>query len=140
MDVFSTAIGFLIGTITGASGSYLGNKYTDIRHQQEKTKAKKDQWRIIENKYPNIISEMVDDFSTPEYKSVRKFFVKNSKLIVSASEFCFEYHTDIHADLNSAMLYFQDLDLVEDITPRNCPMYRFKEDFAEYLISKTIIK
>lgn len=140
MDVISTAIGFLIGTITGASGSYLSNKYTDIRHQQENKKAKNEQWRIIENKYPNIISEMVDDFSTPEYKNVRKFFVKNSKTNVSASEFCFEYYTDVHADLNSAMLYFQDLDLVEDITPGNCPMYRFKEDFVEYLILKTTMK
>ena len=109
MDILSTAIGFLIGTITGASGTYFGNKYTDIRHTKEKEKAQKELWKILEKKYPAIITEMINDFSEHKHQNVRIFFIKSRKSIVSSNEPHFEYHTDIHENLSAAILYLQDL-------------------------------
>ena len=133
MDLVSVGIGFLGGIFTGAAGTYFGNKYTDIRHNKEAIKAELNLWKELESKFPYLIQEMKDDFSSPENHGVRKFFVKSKGTLVSRSEPGFEYHTDVHLDLSAAMLYLEDLDLIEDITTGNCPMYRFKERFVDYL-------
>ncbi|EGR0891785.1 hypothetical protein ACX6FB_003555 [Vibrio cholerae] len=136
MDYLSLAVGFLVGTLTGASGTYFGNKYTDIRHRQEQKKAEREMWLTLERKYPNLISEMKEGFSNPKNLSIRKFAIKSSKMILNVGERCFEYHTDKHIDIYSSVDHLKDLGLVEELYVPGCPMYRFKERFAEYLIGK----
>ncbi|EKF9492418.1 MULTISPECIES: hypothetical protein [Vibrio] len=136
MDYLSLAVGFLVGTLTGASGTYFGNKYTDIRHRQEQKKAEREMWLTLERKYPNLISEMKEDFSNPQNLSIRKFAIKSSKMTLNVGERCFEYHTDKHIDIFSSVDHLKDLGLVEELYVPGCPMYRFKERFAEYLIGK----
>ncbi|WP_299022606.1 hypothetical protein [uncultured Photobacterium sp.] len=133
MDLVSVGIGFIGGIFTGAAGTYFGNKYTDIRHKKEAMKAEISLWKELEKKFPTLINEMKDDFSKPENSGVRKFFIKEKNTIVNNSEHSFEYHTDVHTDLTAAILYLVDLELIEDITPSNCPMYRFREKFVDYL-------
>ncbi|GHF97274.1 hypothetical protein [Thalassotalea marina] len=133
MDLVSVGIGFLGGIFTGAAGTYFGNKYTDIRRNKEARKAEMKLWKELELKFPLLIQEMKDDFASAENHGVRKFFVKTKHTVVNRSEPSFEYHTDVHSDLSAAMLYLEDLGLIEDITPANCPMYRFKERFVDYL-------
>ncbi|WP_217522117.1 hypothetical protein, partial [Vibrio metschnikovii] len=133
MDLISVGIGFLGGIFTGAAGTYFGNKYTDIRHNKEARKAQLNLWQEIESKFPHLIKEMKNDFSSPKNHGVRKFFVKSKGTTVNSTEPSFEYHTDVHLDLSAAILYLEDLGLIEDITPGNCPMYRFKERFVDYL-------
>ncbi|EIU7748561.1 hypothetical protein NQO50_004444 [Vibrio vulnificus] len=136
MDYLSLAVGFLVGTLTGASGTYFGNKYTDIRHRQEKNKAEREMWLTLERKYPNLIAEMKEDFSNPENSTIRKFAIKSSKTTLNVGERCFEYYTDKHIDIFSAIDYLKDLSLVDELSIQGCPMYRYKEKFAEYLIGK----
>lgn len=88
-----------------------------------------DSFNDLVNRFPKIIDEMKQDVANPENSHIRKFFVKSSKTIVNSSGSCFEYHTDKHNDIEAAIAFMCDLNFIEDITPSNCPMYRFKEDF-----------
>ncbi len=133
MDILSLAVGFVVGSLTGAAGTYLGNKYTDKRRLLESAKQENYQWDEFLKKFPEIAKEMMDDVSKPDFTGVRIFFVKNSKTIVNKSEPSFEYYTDVHPNLNAAIMYLADLGYIEDITPGNCPMYRFYEHFYDRL-------
>ena len=94
------------------------------------------EWYEIERRFPVLIAEMKEDFANPENINIREFFIKSSTTTVNRSEPCLEYHTDVHPDLKAAISYFEDLDLIRDITPGNCPMYLLKERFVDYLQSK----
>ncbi len=133
MDFISVGVGFLGGIFTGAAGTYFGNKYTDVRREKEAKKLEIKLWKELELKFPNIIQEMKDDFGRHGNQEIRKFFVKRKGSMVHSSEPSLEYHTDVHLDLTAALLHLEDLGLIEDITPGNCPMYRFKETFVDYL-------
>lgn len=133
MDAFSLAVGFVVGAITGAAGHYLGEKYTDRRRSKELSSALDIEWADLEGRFPAIIAEMKEDVTKPEFASVRKFFVKSSRATVNRSEPSFEYHTDVHSDLNAAVAHLEELGYIVDITPGNCPMYRMKEQFVDKL-------
>lgn len=133
MDIFSLAVGFVVGALTGAAGSYLGDKYTDSRRAKEKKSQSDNEWKDLHQKFPLIMDEMIEDVCKPESRGIRKFFVCESTWSISKSEACFEYHTDIYCDLNAAILYLEDLGYIENITQGNTPMYRFREHFIERL-------
>lgn len=82
MDIISLVVGFVVGTATGAVGSYLADKFTDARRKKQLINEEKSQWEQIERRFPTVISEMRADFSTPDGKSVRAFFVKESNTIM----------------------------------------------------------
>jgi len=133
MELLSLALGFVVGAFTGASGKYLGDKYTDQRRSSELAKLKNDHWNEFIKKFPKVAEEMINDVNNPDFTGVRKFFVKDSGTVVNKSEPSFEYHTDTHPNLNAAIMYLVDLKCIQDITPGNCPMYRFYEDFYDRL-------
>ena len=133
MDIFSLAVGFVVGGFTGAAGTFYGNKFTDQRRKREKTKAENSQWETLKLKFPAIIEEMIKDVKNPDFPGVRTFFVKSSRTLVNRSEPSFEYHTDVHPELNAAILHMKDLGYIEDITPKDCPKYRFYEHFYDLL-------
>jgi hypothetical protein len=140
MDILSTAIGFLIGAATGATGSYLADKYTDIRREKKLAKEQEKLWIDIQRRFPAIIAEMRADFSAAEARHVRAFFVKASNTTIGlVSEPCFEYHTDKHPDLRPAVLFLSQHGFITDITPGNCPMYRVHEKLVDWLVSRADI-
>ncbi|WP_111643425.1 hypothetical protein [Marinimicrobium alkaliphilum] len=133
MDILSLAIGFLVGSFTGAAGTYLGNKYTDKRREAEVAHYIDEEWEDVKRRFPKIIDEIIEDSNHPDFKSVRKFFVCESTWSISKSEPSFEYHTDKHPDLSAAIAHLEELGYIEDITPGNCPMYRIRERFVDKL-------
>lgn len=138
MDLFSLAVGFVTGAFTGAAGNYLADKYTDDRRERRAAKQRARTWREIESRFPAVISEMREDFSRPEAKVVRAFFVKSSNTSIGfTSEPCFEYHTDKHPDIRAAVLLLEQHQYVTDITPGNCPMYRVHESLVDQLQGKS---
>lgn len=76
---------------------------------------------------------MKEDVNNPEFIDVRTFFVSDSKATINSSEPSFRYYTDIHGDIRAAISYLEDLGYIEDITPGNCPKYRFYEHFIDNL-------
>lgn len=133
MDLFTLAVGFVVGTFTGASGQYLATKYTDKRRSKEASSAQRDQWNDIEKRFPAIIEEMKEDAKNPELQSVREFFVKSSRTTVNRDEPFFAYYTDVHNDIGAAVRYLEEQEYIEDVTPGNCPMYRMREHFVDQL-------
>lgn len=133
MDIFSLTIGFIVGAITGAAGHYLGEKYTDKRRSKELASALNKEWADLESRFPKIIAEMKEDVKKPEFANVREFFVKSSRTTVNRSGPSFEYHTDVHSDVNAAIAHLEELDYIVDITPGNWPMYRMREHFVDKL-------
>jgi hypothetical protein len=133
MDILSLAIGFIIGGVSGATGTYFGNKYTDERRKKEEISSKDNQWRDLYKRFPRIIDEMKEDINNPEFSTIRIFFVKDSRSIITTNEQNFQYYTDVHKDLQAAILFLQDLGFIEDITPGNVPKYRFYEHFVDRL-------
>lgn len=135
MDIISLVVGFVVGTATGAVGSYLADKFTDARRKKQLINEEKSQWEQIERRFPTVISEMRADFSTPDGKNVRAFFVKESNTIMGfVSEPCFEYHTDKHPNLRPAILLLVQHGFISDITPGNTPMYRVHEKLVDCLV------
>lgn len=133
MDLLSLAVGFLIGGFTGATGTYLGNKFTDQRRASEAKKFADADWQKLKKKFPAIIDEMIEDINGQNSIGVRKFFVTQKGVRINKSEPAFEYYSDVHPDLHAAIMYMEDLGYIEDITPGNCPMYRFYEHFYDLL-------
>lgn len=133
MDWISALIGFVIGAFTGATSTYYGEKFTDQRRRQESDRKSKEEWLDICQRFPTIILEMKEDVQKPEFVSVRRFFVKDSKSLVNTDQPYFAYHTDEHPDLDAAVTYLVRLGYIEDITPGNCPLFRMHEHFIDQL-------
>ncbi|SRR6056297_498381 len=133
MDLLSLTIGFVVGTATGAAGRYFGEKYTDKRRGLEAREATDMAWQDLETRFPSIIGEMRDDVLDPEMSSVRHFFVKTSRSLINASGPSFEYHTDVHDDLQAAVAHFERLGYIEDVTRGSCPKFRMTEEFVDRL-------
>lgn len=135
MDTLSLAVGFLVGAATGAAGSYMADKFTDARRQKARIKAQQRLWKDIEARFPSVIAEMRDDFSSHEGRNVRSFFVKESTTMIGfLSEPCFEYHTDKHPDLRAAVHCLEQHGFISDITPGSCPKYRVHEHLIDWLV------
>ncbi|WP_417668198.1 hypothetical protein [Pseudoalteromonas tetraodonis] len=75
MDIFSLAVGFVVGGFTGAAGTFYGNKFTDQRRRKENTKAEFNQWGSLKLKFPTIIEEMIEDVKNPDFAGVRTFLL-----------------------------------------------------------------
>lgn len=133
MDWFSTVVGFLVGTATGAAGIYFADKYTDQRRGQDEAKAGDVVWADSSKKFPAVIREMQADVKNPAFSNVREFFVKHSGTTLNSNAPHFEYFTDVHSDIMQAVAYLEEVGYIENITPGNCPMYRMRLTFVDRL-------
>jgi hypothetical protein len=133
MDILALTTGFVVGAFTGAAGSYLGNKYTDKRRNSEEMASATKDFSNLESKFPRIIQEMREDVKNPELSGVRIFFVKEKSTMLNFNEPHFVYYTDEHPELSAALSAMEDLGYIRDITPGNCPQYRFVEKFYDVL-------
>ena len=135
MDILSLLVGFVVGAFTGAAGNYLADKYTDVRRDKKLAKEQAKLWQDIETRFPAVIADMRQAFTSSDGKNIRAFFVKDSGTMIGfLSEPCFEFHTDEHPDLHAAVLHLSRHDFITDITPGNCPMYRVHEKLIGWLM------
>lgn len=137
MDYLSLAVGFVVGAFTGAAGTYFGNKYTDRRRESEARSNAVKEFEYLRVKFPKLVDEMTIDVSKPEFSGVRIFFVKTKNTILNTREPHFVYFTDDHDDLSAALSVMVDFGYIQDITPGNCPKYRFYEHFYHMLRNGT---
>ena len=136
LDVPSAGAGFLAGALTGAAGTYLADRYTDVRRAQETRRELDAQWRDIQRRFPAVIEEMRTDFAGPDGSTVRAFFVKSSTTSLGfTSEPAFEYHTDKHPSILAAVRLLEQRGYVSDVTSSSTPMYRVHERLVDRLRS-----
>jgi hypothetical protein len=135
MDIVSTLVGFLIGTATGAAGTYFADNYTDKRREQELSRVTSRIQRDTEQRFPNVATARRSDFSQSENRHIRAFFIKRSSASMGkASEPCFECHPDKHPGSRAAVLHLEQHGFVSDISSGNTPMYRVHEKLVDALL------
>jgi len=135
-DLTSTLIGFLVGTATGAAGTYFANKYTDRRREQEAGKQAKRQFLAIKKQMAHLLAEMKADLAGEGRSHVREFFVlPNERVRLGGSEKPrFVYYEDQHENLRGKLDILENAGYIMDVTPKNTPIFRMSEDFVRLLM------
>lgn len=143
-DFLSASIGFvcgivatfagqyLLGALTGATGNYLGDKYTDRRREQEARKAELKSFREIEQKMPELITAFRE--SLKSHPLIREFFVLSSRQVCVGSNMPrFAFYEDENADLRSKIALLESQEFVMEVTRKDTPTYKMTEEFVALL-------
>ena len=131
-DWISSVIGFLVGTATGAAGTYFAEKYTDQRRTKEQAKHLKDEFFNLKIEMPDLISEFKNDLSQADNRLIREFFIlPNKRVCFGGSEKPrFIYYEDEHKNLRGKIDMLENSGFLTDMTYTNTPMYRMTEEFV----------
>lgn len=134
-DWMSAAIGFLLGTATGASGKYLADRFTERRRKGELQRQLKRQFLNIKKQMPELIAEFKSDLSEEDHKLIREFFVLADRkhIIPGSKKPRLDYYEDEHKDLRSKIDILENEGFLMDVTVANTPIYRMTEEFVELL-------
>ena len=133
-DMFSTAVGFLVGAATGGAGGYFASKYTDRRRESEADRQAKKEFLATKTKMPAFIKELKADLA--EHPDIREFFVLQKGVCLGGSElprFKYEYERDGKDNLLSKMQILENMGYVMDVTSGNAPIFRITEDFFDLI-------
>lgn len=133
-EIITYCITFLAGVFTGAAASYLGNKYTDRRREQETRKKKRSKFREVQQQMPELIAEMHKDLDNPELQCIREFFVSKREYILNPGGPCFVYYENNHPNLQGKVHILENSGYVIDVTPGNAPKYRMTEEFVNLVL------
>ncbi|HAS6168105.1 hypothetical protein QX220_21820 [Vibrio vulnificus] len=138
MDYFSLAVGFLVGTATGAAGTYFGNKYTDQRKAKEQKKEIKSFYKSLWAKHEPLLKEMRQDLKNPDFKFHREFFLlSRSWSFVHAGKFL-AYYLEEHENLEQQIKILESHGLIIEVTEfgKNVKKYQFSEHLVEHLLAE----
>ena len=138
MDYFSLAVGFLVGSATGAAGTYFGNKYTDKRKQKEQVNETERFFDALWAKHKTLLAEMKEDLLNPDYEFHREFFILNKSGIFNHSGKYLAYYVEDHNNLEQQVKILESHGLVANVTEygKNVQKYQWSELFAEHLCKK----
>ncbi|MEZ8792587.1 YtxH domain-containing protein [Vibrio splendidus] len=138
MDYLSLAVGFLVGTATGAAGTYFGNKYTDQRKAKEQMKEIKSFFKSIWDKHEPLLQEMKQDLKNPDFKFHREFFLLSRSWSFNHAGKFLAYYFEEHEDLEQQLKILESHGLILDVTEygKNVKKYQFSEHLAEHLLSE----
>ena len=134
-DWFSSVIGFLIGTVTGAAGTYYAEKYTDERREREYKRKVKKEFLNLKKQMPELITEFKNDLSEKRNGLIREFFVlPNKRVCLGGSEKPrFIYYEDDHENLLAKIDLLEAKGFLVDVTTKNTPILRMTEEFVELI-------
>jgi len=126
---------YLAGILTGAAGSYLGNKFTDRRRDQEEKRKEKRQFLEVVSQMPDLISEMKNDLSDPNQELIREFYVaKKVWTIIFGDERRFIYYEEEHPGIWEKVNVLDNLGYVAEVESGTAPIYRMTEDFVRLVL------
>jgi len=129
-------ITFLVGVATGAAGKYFADKYTDKRRAKEFNAALRQLFQDVSSMMPELIKEMQEDLSKPEYKVIREFVILPNKRVtfVSGGKKFINYFEEEHQDLMHKIKLLEHCRFIDDTTETNTPKYRMTEDFVKCVL------
>lgn len=135
IDWLSTAVGFVAGTITGAIGTYLGNRITDRSRERNETAADRRVFAHVQDEMPTLIAEIKADLQREDGRMVREFFAIKHRGIAmgGSSKPRFAYYVEDHPQLHGQLEVLENRGYIIDVTPGNTPVYRMTEEFVEYV-------
>ena len=138
MDYVSLAVGFLIGSATGAAGTYFGNKYTDKRKQIEHKNESERFFDGLWSKHQALLAEMKQDLLNPDYEFHREFFILDKNGCFNHSGKYLAYYVEDHNNLEQQVKILESHGLVANVTEygKNVQKYQWSELFADHLCTK----
>ena len=127
---------YLAGILTGATGSYLGNKFTDRRRDQEAKKKEKRQFLEVVSQMPDLISEMKNDLSDQNQDLIREFFIAKKVWTINfGEERRFIYYEEEHPRIWEMVNVLDNLGYVTKVKSGTAPIYRMNEDFVRLILN-----
>lgn len=132
--VVTHCVAFLVGTLTGAAGKYLADRYTDRRRRKETESESMRRFRRIQKQMPELIAEMKRDLSHPEHRLVREFFLSSRRWTLASRGRSFIYYQEDHSDLQNKVHILENVGYVVDVTPGDAPKYRMTEEFVGLIL------
>ncbi|MUK70247.1 hypothetical protein [Aliivibrio fischeri] len=138
MDYFSIAVGFLVGTATGAAGTYFGNKYTDERKAKEHERDLKVFYKTLWLNHELLLSEMKQDLLNPEFKYHRDFFILSRAGYFNYRGKFLAYYIEEHDELEQQIKILVSHGLITDVSEfgKNVKKYQFTEDIVDHLLAE----
>ena len=140
MEFLSTAIVFLLGTATGATGGYYAAKYTDQRREKEAKNHISSTFNSLWDKHHDLMLEMKNDLEGQGDTYQREFFILNSKWSFNHDGPYLSYHIDEHQNLEQRIRMLENHGFLIDVTEpgKNVSKYQFEEDFVSLLKGKKL--
>ena len=139
LDV-SHLVTFLGGAAVGATGSYLGNRFTDQRRHQEAKRAERAQFAKLQTVMPGLLVEMAKDLREDSTKAVREFLVPPSRRILfRPGKLRFMYCVDECAGVENYVDRLLEAGYIDPVgnldgpMSANVPIYRMREHFVTLL-------
>ena len=129
--ILSHMIAFLAGALTGATGTYLADRFTDQRRRQEGHRESKQAFERIRAAMPELIADIKNDLADPENRTIREFFVAPSRNVtINSSQSRLIYFETDHPDLRGKVAILANSGYLSDVTTGNIPIYRMTEEFV----------
>ena len=89
------------------------------------------------SKMPKLLANMAHYLKLEETKLIREFFVipDRNKELGGSSKPRLKYYEEDYEDLRLKLDILQDYGFIEDITPKNCPLFRIMPHFVKLLLT-----
>lgn len=131
----SHLVTFVGGAIVGAAGTYLGDRFTDIRRAKEKAAVVNNSFKRLQQQMPELLHEMKTDLQTEGSSIIREFvLLPNSRVSFNHSKPRFQYYSENHPQLQAQVDLMRDAGFVEEIDSMGVPIYRIREHLVDALI------
>lgn len=125
---------FLAGAITGAAGSYLGNRFTDQRRRRESASATQRQFHLACESMSDLIAALKAEATRPGWEMVREIFALPTKgVLAGTSQRRFMLYEDEIADLLTKLRTLESYGFVTEVTTKSVPIFRMTEAFVAML-------
>lgn len=136
MDVLSTGITFLLGTLTGACGNYFAAKYTDKRKLKEHQASQRKVFKDLCSEHSELLKEMKADLEDPKEVFQRDFSVASKKYCYGGFKEGYVYYEEDHNELINKLKILESKHCIVRLSSMggSIPRYRFSEWFSELLI------
>jgi len=135
MDIMSLTVGFLVGTVMGAAGTYFVNKYTDVGKVKEEPEEELSFYNKLWDEHGTLLSEMKSDLTTPDFSCHREFFVLSNRLMFKHNGPCLSYYIEEHDSLEEQLKALEGKGLIANVTEvgEKVTKYQHTDEFVEHL-------
>lgn len=135
LDV-SHLVTFLGGTVVGAAGTYIADRFTDRRRRQEAESEAEDRFLALERKMPGLFAEIRSDLAGKPELAIREFVVlPNERVTFNHDRPRFEYYESEHEAVSNFVALLVESGFVEIVRSTSTPIYRLREPFVARLIN-----
>ena len=133
--VVSHLLTFLLGSLTGAAGKYMADRFTDQRRRKEDRCTERSQLGALERTMPELLSEMRADLR--EGGAVREFVIlSNPHVQYTHDRARLVFYESSLPDIRNYAAALCEVGYAEEITTSATPKFRLREHFVSLLLDQ----